>query len=174
MDHRPADDAFLAALQQIPGELYEAAALDNAGRWRSFRFITLPSIRRTMLVVVIYEIVAQFQLFGQAWLLTKGGPNNASRPIVLFIYEQGFKSWNLGSQRPRRRSCSCSWPGRHDCALRRLPQARGGLTAMAAAGHIVGRTLGNRLILGAVVLLAIVWMMPIAWVVILSSSRTRS
>ena len=70
---------FLAALQQIPGELYEAAALDNASRARSFWSITLPSIRRTMLVVVIYEIVAQFQLFGQAWLLTKGGPNNASR-----------------------------------------------------------------------------------------------
>ena len=87
---------FLAALQQIPGELYEAAALDNASRARSFWSITLPSIRRTMLVVVIYEIVAQFQLFGQAWLLTKGGPNNASRPIVLFIYEQGFRSWNLG------------------------------------------------------------------------------
>lgn len=87
---------FLAALQQIPGELYEAAALDNASRRRSFWSITLPSIRRTMLVVIIYEIVAQFQLFGQAWLLTRGGPNNASRPIVLFIYEQGFRSWNLG------------------------------------------------------------------------------
>lgn len=87
---------FLAALQQIPGELYEAAALDNASRARSFWSITLPSIRRTMLVVVIYEIVAQFQLFGQAQLLTQGGPNNASRPIVQFIYEQGFRSWNLG------------------------------------------------------------------------------
>lgn len=87
---------FLAALQQIPGELYEAAALDNASRWRSFRAITLPSIRRTMLVVTIYEIVAQFQLFGQAQLLTKGGPNNVSRPIVLFIYEEGFKRWNVG------------------------------------------------------------------------------
>jgi len=49
-----------------------------------------------MLVVVIYEIVAQFQLFGQAQLLTQGGPNNASRPIVLFIYEEGFRRWNLG------------------------------------------------------------------------------
>ena len=87
---------FLAALQQIPGELYEAAALDNASRARSFWSITLPSIRRTMLVVVIYEIVAQFQLFGQAQLLTQGGPNNASRPSVQFIYEQGFRSWNLG------------------------------------------------------------------------------
>jgi multiple sugar transport system permease protein len=87
---------FLAALQQIPGELYEAAALDNASRWRSFWSITLPSISRTMVVVVIYEIVAQFQLFGQTWLLSRGGPNNASRSIVLFIYETGFRDWNLG------------------------------------------------------------------------------
>ena len=87
---------FLAALQQIPGELYEAAALDNAGRWRALWSITLPSIRRTFVVVVIYEIVAQFQLFGQSLLLTQGGPNNASRPIVSFIYETGFRDWNLG------------------------------------------------------------------------------
>ncbi len=87
---------FLAALQQIPAELYEAAVLDNASRWRTFWAITLPSIRRTFVVVVIYEIVAQFQLFGQALLLTQGGPNNASRPIVEFIYETGFRDWNLG------------------------------------------------------------------------------
>ena len=87
---------FLAALQQIPAELYEAAVLDNAGRWRTFWSITLPSIRRTFVVVVIFEIVAQFQLFGQALLLTQGGPNNASRPIVEFIYETGFRDWNLG------------------------------------------------------------------------------
>ena len=87
---------FLAALQQIPAELYEAASLYNSGRWRTLWSITLPSIMRTFIVVVIYEIVAQFQLFGQALLLTQGGPNNASRPIVLFIYETGFRDWNLG------------------------------------------------------------------------------
>ena len=87
---------FLAALQQIPSELYEAAVLDNASRWRTLWSITLPSITRTFVVVVIYEIVLQFQLFGQAWLLTQGGPNNTSRPIVLFIYETGFRDWNLG------------------------------------------------------------------------------
>jgi multiple sugar transport system permease protein len=87
---------FLAALQQIPGELYEAAALDNAGRWRTLWSITLPSIRRTFVVVAIYEIVFQFQLFGQPLLLTQGGPNNGSRSIVLFIYESGFRDWNLG------------------------------------------------------------------------------
>lgn len=87
---------FLAALQQIPRELYEAAALDSAGRWRSFRHITLPSIRRTVVLVAVVEIVYQFQLFGQSYLLTRGGPNNASRPIVQFIYEQGFRNWDLG------------------------------------------------------------------------------
>jgi len=87
---------FLAALQQIPNELYEAAALDNAGRWKTLRFIILPAVARTTLVVVIYEIIAQFQLFGQAWLLTQGGPNNSSRPAVEFIYEKGFRDWDLG------------------------------------------------------------------------------
>jgi multiple sugar transport system permease protein len=87
---------FLAALQQVPSELYEAAALDNAGRWRTFWSVTLPSIRRTFALVVIIEIVLQFQLFGQARLMTLGGPNNASRPIVLFIYEIGFNRWDIG------------------------------------------------------------------------------
>lgn len=87
---------FLAALQQVPRELYEAAALDNAGRWKTLWSVTLPSIRRTLAVVVIIEIVLQFQLFGQPQLMTLGGPNNASRPIVLFIYEIGFNRWDIG------------------------------------------------------------------------------
>ena len=87
---------FLAGLQQIPAELYEAAALDNAGRWRTFVAITLPSLRRTVALVIAIEVVLQFQLFGQAWLLTLGGPNNSSRPIVQFIYEKGFREWRLG------------------------------------------------------------------------------
>jgi multiple sugar transport system permease protein len=87
---------FLAALQQVPRELYEAAALDNAGRWKTFWNVTLPSIRRTFALVLIIEVVLQFQLFGQAQLMTLGGPNNASRPIVLFIYEVGFMRWDVG------------------------------------------------------------------------------
>lgn len=87
---------FLAALQQVPREIYEAAALDGAGRWRTLCSITLPSIRRTLVLVVIIEVVLQFQLFGQAQLMTLGGPNNASRPIVLFIYEIGFNRWDIG------------------------------------------------------------------------------
>ena len=87
---------FLAALQQIPVDLYEAAALDNASRWRTLVSITLPSIRRTVLVVTVLEIILQFQLFGQALLITGGGPNNTSRPMVQFIYEAGFRDLQLG------------------------------------------------------------------------------
>ncbi len=87
---------FLAALQQVPKDLYEAAALDNAGWWRTLFRITLPSIRRTAAVVVIIEIILQFQLFGQAQIMTLGGPNNASLPIVLFIYQIGFQRWDIG------------------------------------------------------------------------------
>jgi multiple sugar transport system permease protein len=87
---------FLAALQQVPPDLYEAAALDNAGRWRTLLSITLPSIRRTAIVVVVMEIILQFQLFGQAQIMTLGGPNNASLPIVLFIYQIGFQRWDIG------------------------------------------------------------------------------
>lgn len=87
---------FLAALQQIPHELYEAAELDNASRWRTLISITLPAIRRTVALVAIMEVILQFQLFGQAHLMTQGGPNNSSRPIVQFIYEAGFQHWTLG------------------------------------------------------------------------------
>jgi multiple sugar transport system permease protein len=87
---------FLAALQQVPVDLYEAATLDNAGWWRTLVSITLPSIRRTAVVVVVIEIILQFQLFGQAQIMTLGGPNNASLPIVLFIYQIGFQRWDIG------------------------------------------------------------------------------
>ncbi len=87
---------FLAGLQQIPPELYEAAALDNASRWRTLTSITLPSIRRTIIVVAVIEVILQFQLFGQALLITGGGPDNTTRPMVQFIYEAGFRDLQLG------------------------------------------------------------------------------
>ncbi|MDQ0458017.1 carbohydrate ABC transporter permease [Rhizobium paknamense] len=87
---------FLSALQQIPRDIYEAAALDSASRWRCLTRITLPAIRRTFVLVVIIQIVLQFQLFGQAWLLTRGGPNNLTKPIVLYIYDTAFRRWDLG------------------------------------------------------------------------------
>jgi len=87
---------FLSALQQIPAELYEAAALDSAGRWRTFASITLPSLRRTVVLVTVIEILRQVQVFPQVMLLTNGGPANSTRPIVQFIYEQGFVALTLG------------------------------------------------------------------------------
>jgi multiple sugar transport system permease protein len=87
---------FLSALQQVPAEIYEAAALDNANRWRTLWHITLPSIRRTFVLVLIIQVVLQFQLFGQSKLMTLGGPNNVSKPIVFYIYEAAFTKWDLG------------------------------------------------------------------------------
>ena len=87
---------FLAGLQQIPGDIYEAAALDNAPRWATLWRVTLPSIRGTLITVVMLQTAAQLQLFGQAQLLTAGGPSGASRPLVLFIYEVAFGRWELG------------------------------------------------------------------------------
>lgn len=87
---------FLAGLQQIPQDMYEAAALDRASRWTTFWRVTLPALRRTLVVVVMLQTAAQLQIFGQAQLLTAGGPGGASRPVVLFIFEVAFGRWELG------------------------------------------------------------------------------
>ena len=87
---------FLAGLQQIPEDMYEAAALDNAGPWTTFWRITLPAMRRTLVLVVMLQTAAQLQLFGQSQLLTAGGPSGASRTAVLFLFETAFGRWELG------------------------------------------------------------------------------
>ncbi len=87
---------FLAGLQQIPEDMYEAAALDNAGRSTTFWRITLPALSRTMVLVVMLQTAAQLQLFGQSQLLTAGGPSGASRTTVLFLFETAFGRWELG------------------------------------------------------------------------------
>lgn len=87
---------FLAGLQDIPRPLYEAAALDGAGPVRSFRSITIPMLRRPMLFVLITQVVWSFQIFGQVWLMTKGGPNGSTRVLVQYIYETGFRDLKVG------------------------------------------------------------------------------
>jgi multiple sugar transport system permease protein len=87
---------FLAGLQQIAQDMYEAAALDNSGRWTTFWQITLPSLGRTLVLVVMLQSAAQLQLFGQSQLLTAGGPSGASRTAVLFLFESAFGRWELG------------------------------------------------------------------------------
>ena len=87
---------FLAGLQQIPEDMYEAAALDNSSRWTTFWKITLPALRRTVVLVVMLQTAAQVQIFGQAQLMTGGGPGGASRTAVLFLFETAFARWELG------------------------------------------------------------------------------
>ena len=87
---------FLAGLQQIPVDVYEAAALDRAGRFTTFFRVTLPALRRTVVLVVMLQTAAQLQIFGQAQLLTGGGPGGATRTMVLFIFEGAFARWELG------------------------------------------------------------------------------
>jgi multiple sugar transport system permease protein len=87
---------LLAGLQQVPGDVYEAAALDGAGRWAVLWHITLPAIHRSVLLVVMLQTAAQLQLFGQAQLLTGSGPGGASRTMVLYIFEVAFGRWELG------------------------------------------------------------------------------
>lgn len=87
---------FLAGLQQIPGDVYEAAQLDQASRWTTLRRVTLPSLKRTVVLVIMLQTAAQLQIFGQAQLLTGGGPGGATRTMVLFMFESAFGRWELG------------------------------------------------------------------------------
>lgn len=87
---------FLAGLQEISEEMYEAADIDGATPWNKFWHITLPSLKGVVTLVVILQSVASFKLFGQPWLITGGGPGNATRPLVQYIYELGFKQWDPG------------------------------------------------------------------------------
>lgn len=87
---------FVAGLQAIPRELYEAAAIDGAGYWRRFRHITLPGLAPTFLFVSVTTMIGFFQLFAEPYVMTQGGPLGATRSLVLFMYEEGFRWWRMG------------------------------------------------------------------------------
>jgi multiple sugar transport system permease protein len=88
---------FLAALQSIPGDLYEAARIDGANGSQQFRFVTLPSLAPTLTLVSILTIAGYFQLFAEPYVMTQGGPLQSTVSVLYFMYEEGFKWWNLGS-----------------------------------------------------------------------------
>ena len=87
---------FIAGLQNIPGYLYEAAEIEGAGKWQKFRFITLPMLAPTTLFVSIITMIGYFQLFAEPYVMTQGGPLNSTLSIVLYMYEEGFRWWNMG------------------------------------------------------------------------------
>ena len=87
---------FLAGLQNIPTQYYEAAQIDGANRFRLFRHITLPLLSPTMFFNVIWCSINALQVFDAVYILTQGGPGDASRSIVVYIYESAFQKFNLG------------------------------------------------------------------------------
>jgi multiple sugar transport system permease protein len=87
---------FTAGLQDVDQALYEAASLDGAGRWNQFVHITLPSIRHVLLLVMIMQVIASFQIFGQVNIMTRGGPGNATDVLIRHIYQAGFRDFELG------------------------------------------------------------------------------
>ena len=87
---------FIAGLHNIPDSLYEAAKIDGAGPLQSFRRITLPLIMPTMLFVVVTQFIAHMQVFAQPYIITGGGPGNASRSVVQYLYETAWKYFRYG------------------------------------------------------------------------------
>ena len=87
---------FVAGLQSIPEELYEAAAVDGAGARRRFFDITLPGLAPVFLFVAVTTMIGFFQLFAEPYIMTQGGPLGATRSLVLLMYEEGFRWWRLG------------------------------------------------------------------------------
>ncbi|WP_405659315.1 sugar ABC transporter permease [Streptomyces sp. NBC_01166] len=87
---------YLAALQSLPTTYDEAAALDGAGAWRRLWSVTLPQLRRTTVLVSMLQILASLKVFDQIYILTKGGPNGSTRPILEYVYDVGFTGYRLG------------------------------------------------------------------------------
>jgi multiple sugar transport system permease protein len=87
---------FLAGLQGIPADLYEAAIVDGADTWQQLRYITIPLISSTTFFVLTTALIGSFQAFTQFYLMTKGGPAFATTTLVLRIYNSGFMQWKMG------------------------------------------------------------------------------
>jgi multiple sugar transport system permease protein len=87
---------FLAGLQGIPHDLYEAARIDGANKWKQFLHITLPQLGPVLLVVSVITVSGYFQLFAEPYVMTRGDPLQSTVSVLYFMFEEGFKWWNLG------------------------------------------------------------------------------
>ncbi len=87
---------YLAALQSIPAHLYEAASIDGATAWDKLRSITLPLLGRTTALIVVLQLVASLKVFDQIYLMTGGGPQDSTRPIIEYAYDVGFTGYRIG------------------------------------------------------------------------------
>jgi multiple sugar transport system permease protein len=86
---------FVAGLQAIPARLYEAAALDGAGAWQRFRHVTLPQLAPTAFFVALMTAIGSLQLFAEPYVMTQGGPSFATLSVVLLMFQEGFRYWNM-------------------------------------------------------------------------------
>lgn len=87
---------FIAGLQNIPEELYEAASIDGAGVWQKFWNVTVPGLKNIIKYVVMMTTIQAMKLFTQPYIMTQGGPQNSTRTMVYYIYQQGFQQRNFG------------------------------------------------------------------------------
>jgi multiple sugar transport system permease protein len=87
---------FIAGLQSIPDELYDAANVDGAGPVRQFVNVTLPMLGPTLLFVGVITMIGYFQLFAEPYVMTQGGPLRSTTSVVLYMYEEGFRWWRMG------------------------------------------------------------------------------
>lgn len=87
---------FIAGLQAVPEELYDAAAIDGAGPFRRFFSITLPMLAPTLVFVTVITMIGYFQLFAEPYVMTQGGPLRSTTSVVLLMYEEGFRWWRMG------------------------------------------------------------------------------
>ncbi len=87
---------FIAGLQAIPEELYDAAQIDGASPWRQFWSITLPMLAPTLVFISVITMIGYFQLFAEPYVMTQGGPLRSTTSVVLLMYEEGFRWWRMG------------------------------------------------------------------------------
>jgi len=87
---------FLAALQSLPAEYYEAAGIDGASAWQRLRHITLPLLNPQILMICILEMIFNFKIFDQVYATTQGGPASASQTVIMLLYDTAFKYFRFG------------------------------------------------------------------------------
>ncbi|WP_320128659.1 sugar ABC transporter permease [uncultured Sphaerochaeta sp.] len=87
---------YLAGLQSLPSELYEAASIDGASEFRKILFITIPGLHNVTVFIVLMTTISALKMFTQSYVMTQGGPDNATRTIVYYIYQQGLQFRNIG------------------------------------------------------------------------------
>ena len=87
---------ILAGLQSIPAELYEAARIDGAGSWQIFTKVVIPQLRPVLIFTTVTSTIGALQLFDENWILTEGGPNDATLTPVLYLYKVGFRQFDFG------------------------------------------------------------------------------